>query len=105
MLVDYMELGAALDKVRELENDICRLRVESSESKQIAFDLARLVFTERERCARICETLELTLPYPEHYSTNELHIISVTEAGCRGAFAAEIRRGDKGLKGQDDRRK
>lgn len=97
MLVDYMELRAALEKLAMAEETIKQLLIELSEARHIARDMvacAKDVQKERERAARICETLELTLPNPKHYSINELYIMKVTESGCRGAFAQAIRGGE-----------
>lgn len=101
MLVDYMELRQAREKVSELSDIIKQLRIELSESRQIArgmvqsADVSKAIEQERERCAKICETLPLVFPHPEHYSLDERHIMLMTEAGCRGAFAQAIRGGDK----------
>lgn len=94
MLVDYMELRAALEKLAMAEETIKQLLIELSEARHIARNMvacAKDVQKERERAAMICETLELTLPHPEHYSFDQLHIMKVTESGCRGAFAQAIR--------------
>ena len=103
MLVDYMELRTALDKLAMAEETIRQLLIELSEARNIARNMvacAKDVQKERERAARICETLELNLPNHEHYSLtgqewsyDQLHIMKVTESGCRGAFAQAIRGG------------
>lgn len=95
-MVDYMELRTALEKLSMAEESIKQLLIDLSEARNIARNMvacAKDTQKERERCARICETLELTLPHPEHYSLDQLNIMKVTESGCRGAFAQAIRGG------------
>jgi hypothetical protein len=61
----------------------------SPEALQAMIDAA--VLAEREACANTCETLLLELEAHKYPSANERHLISVTEAGCRGALADAIR--------------
>ena len=49
------------------------------------------VTAEREACARVCETLSLTIEAHKYPSSDERHLMAVAEAGCRGAFANAIR--------------
>jgi hypothetical protein len=61
----------------------------SPEALQAMIEAA--VMAEREACANTCETLLLALEAHKYPSANERHLISVTEAGCRIAFADAIR--------------
>jgi hypothetical protein len=53
--------------------------------------LATVAQAERERCAFIIETLDLTMEQHKYPSPEERHLIAVVEAGCRDAFAQAVR--------------
>jgi len=97
-----------LEKVRELEARAIQLRdVEIIDVvlyqnnvviyKELLSMAKELVFYRLqdksiiEKCAVIVETLPLTLDDHAYPSKNERHLMAVTEAGCRNAFAAAIR--------------
>lgn len=63
--------------------------LESRALAQHVWDAA--ITIEREQCARVVETKTLTLGDHMYPSPGERHLIAVTEAGCRGAFADAIR--------------
>lgn len=44
-----------------------------------------------EACAKVCETLTLTLDKHNYPSREDRALFAVVEAGCRGAFADAIR--------------
>lgn len=93
MLVDYMELRQAQEKISEQADIIKQLRIELSEARQIARDMvqsadvSKAIEQERERCARICETSPLEMPCCDPHA---LIVLSI-QSQCRGAFAQAIR--------------
>ncbi|MGZ8220091.1 MAG: hypothetical protein ACXWT0_00435 [Methylobacter sp.] len=53
---------------------------------------------EREACAKVCETLPLTIQDHNHTAPGERTLMSIAEAGCRGAFSDAIRARSNALK-------